>query len=274
MLWFSLSAIFILGLIVGSFITAYTHRAVRGKSVSKGRSLCPNCNNKISWYDNIPIFSFVVLGGRCRNCNKKISLRYPLIEFATALVFVLISLFGYRCMLPVQGLIVESTVLCFWQEQIGILVLPYFLFIAASLIAIFVTDVEDQIIPDSLSYSLFVFTFLALIIASPEDLYIRLFTGFALSLSFLFLHLITLGRGMGLGDVKLVIFAGILLGWKLSLVWIFLSFVIGAVVGVILIAASKAKFGKQIAFGPFLIVSFFLTIFVGDCLLAKFFPYL
>jgi prepilin signal peptidase PulO-like enzyme (type II secretory pathway) len=273
MFWFSILAIFILGLVVGSFITSYTHRVVRGKSVSKGRSLCPHCKNKISWYDNIPIISYILLGGKCRNCKKKISLRYPLIELATALLFILVYLNVFYCATGLQGLSLQSNTLCFWQEQIGVLALPYFLFITVSLIAIFVTDIEEQIIPDFLSYSLFVFSFLVLIIASPEDLYIRIFTGFALSLSFLLLHLITLGRGMGLGDVKLVIFAGILLSWKLSLVWVFVSFVIGAIVGVILIAASKAKFGKQIAFGPFLIVSFFLVIFLGDCLLTKLFPF-
>ena len=273
MLWFSILAIFILGLVAGSFITSYTHRVVRGKRVSKGRSLCPHCKNKISWQDNIPVISYILLGGKCRNCKKKISLRYPLIELSTAALFTLIASYSNFCLSNVQGVSLYSSVLCFWHDSLGVLALPYFLFIAFSLIAIFVTDIEDQIIPDFLSYSLFVFTFLMLIIASPEDLYIRIFTGFALSLSFLFLHLITLGRGMGLGDVKLVIFAGILLGWKLSLVWVFVSFVIGAIVGVTLIAASKAKFGKQIAFGPFLIVSFFLVVFLGDCLLAKLFPF-
>jgi leader peptidase (prepilin peptidase)/N-methyltransferase len=177
-------------------------------------------------------------------------------------------------MLGVNNFLPSSAVICFWEESLGPLVLPYLLFIASGLIAIFVTDIEKQIIPDTLSYSLFAITFAMLVVVSPEDFFLRLFVGFAVSLSFLILHLITLGRGMGLGDVKLVIFAGMFLGFKLSLVWIFSSFVIGALVGILLILASKAKFGKQIAFGPFLIVSFFMIMFFGDFLIEKLFPYL
>lgn len=274
MFWFILLTIFIFGLIVGSFITSYTHRTVRGKSVAKGRSLCPNCNKNISWYDNIPVVSYLMLGGKCRRCKKSISIRYPLIELGTAIVFVLVSNAYYQCSLDVGNFLPASKVMCYWQQSLGVVALPYFLFISSALIAIFVTDIEDQIIPDILSYTLFVFTFTVLLVVSPEDFYLRIFTGFALSFSFLVLHLVTLGRGMGLGDVKLVIFAGILLGLKLSLVWVFLSFIIGALLGTILIFASKAKFGKQIAFGPFLIVSFFIVLFYGDCLIEKLFPYL
>ena len=86
----------------------------------------------------------------------------------------------------------------------------------------------------------------------------------------LFLNIITQGRGMGLGDVKLALAQGAILGWPSSLVWIFLSFIIGGFVGLILVFFGKAKFGKKIAFGPFLIVSFFITLFWGDQLLAMF----
>jgi prepilin signal peptidase PulO-like enzyme (type II secretory pathway) len=256
--------------VVGSFLSAYSFRAVRGKSVSKGRSVCPRCKKKIIWYDNIPLLSFLLLSGKCRNCKKKISLRYPLIELGTAFVFAFIAGYYYQC----TGGLLVSTSVCFWVEGMGLLAIPYLIFISVALMAIFITDIEKQMIPDELSYSLFSITFIALIISSPEDLYLRLFTGFFLSLSFLFLHLITLGRGMGLGDVKLVLFAGIFFGFKLSVVWVFTSFVLGAIIGVILILLSKAKFGKQIAFGPFLIVSFFLIILFGDTILTRLFPYL
>lgn len=265
MYWLGLILIGIFGLIIGSFIASYTYRVREKITVAKGRSFCPHCKKDISWYDNIPLISYLVLSGKCRNCRKNIDLRYPLIELATALVFVLIFITSQFCL---------SSPLCYWQDKIGIFAIPYFLFVSFSLIAIFITDIEDQIIPDSLSFLLFTFVASALLVANPEDIYARLFTGFFLSLVFLLLHIITLGRGMGLGDVKLVLFAGMFFGWKLSLLWVFMSFVIGALVGVGLIVAGKAKFGKQIAFGPFLVVSFFVTIFAGDYILAKLFPYL
>jgi len=274
MLWPLILIIFVFGLIVGSFLTAFTHRDVRGESVTRGRSICPNCKSKISWYDNIPLVSFLLLSGKCRKCKKKISFRYPLIEIITALTFLFVSTVYFQCGSGINTIFPENSILCFWKESLGSYALPYLLFIASALIGIFVTDIEKQMIPDSLSYSLFAITAVVILAASPEDLYFRLFTGFVVSLLFLVLHIITLGRGMGLGDVKLVLFAGMFLGFKYSLVWIFMSFVIGATVGVLLILASKAKFGKQIAFGPFLIVSFFLIMFFGDLLLGKFFPYL
>ena len=274
MFWFVFLLVFILGLVVGSFITAYTHRTVRGKSVAKGRSICPSCKHKISWYDNIPLFSYLLLGGKCRSCRRRISIRYPLIEISTALVFVLVKNAYHQCALGANSILPSSTAICFWKEGLGLLLLPYLIFVVSALIALYVTDIEEQIIPDTLSYSLFAITLAMLIVVSPDDLFFRLFFGIFLSFSFLILHIITLGRGMGLGDVKLVLFAGMFLGFKLSLVWIFLSFVIGASVGVLLILASKAKFGKQIAFGPFLIVSFFLIVFFGDFLFEKLFPYL
>lgn len=274
MIWFYFLVIFIFGLIVGSFLTAFTHRTPKGQSVAKGRSTCPHCKKKIAWYDNIPLFSYFFLGGKCRKCKKKISIRYPLIEAATALLFLLVAAAYYQCFAGANCILPKSDTLCFWKEHLGILALPYFLYIVSSLVAIFATDLEEQIIPDSLSYSLFAITSIVLIIASPEDLFLRLLTGFVLAFTFLMLHILTRGRGMGLGDVKLVLFAGMFLGFKLSLVWLFTSFVLGAIVGVILILASKAKFGKQIAFGPFLIVSFFLIVIFGDFLLDKLFPYL
>ena len=85
---FEVGLVFVLGLIVGSFIGALTWRMPRYESIKKGRSVCPKCRNKIRWFDNIPVLSFFLLGGRCRNCKKKISKRYPLIEFTTALLFV------------------------------------------------------------------------------------------------------------------------------------------------------------------------------------------
>src|SRR4030065_684303 len=81
--------VLVCGLIIGSFISAYTYRTPRNLSVIKGRSICPKCKTEISWYDNVPIVSYFFLKGHCRNCSKKISIRYPLIEFSTATVFII-----------------------------------------------------------------------------------------------------------------------------------------------------------------------------------------
>lgn len=250
--------IFTLGAVVGSFLSAYTHRWPRGESVSYGRSYCPNCRKKIPWHDNIPLLSYFLLKGKCRNCRKKISLRYPLIEFFTGIVFTVIYYFLQNCS------IYPLSAICGWQELLGGYALPFLLFTASALLAIFVIDFEEQLIPDRLAFLLFGTSFLLIVLSPTPDLYNRLLTGFSLAVFLLLLHLVTRGRGMGLGDVKLALFGGFFFNWPLALVWVYSSFVIGAAVGLLLIALDKAKFGKQIAFGPFLVISFFVTLFWGE----------
>lgn len=235
-----------------------------------GRSLCPKCKNKISWFDNIPLLSFLLLKGKCRNCGKKISGRYPLIEFSTAVLFLGFFLSINNCATALQGLPLKGGVICTWQGVLGGFTLPYFLVMFTVLIAIFVIDFERQIIPDSLIYLLFALTFTLLLIFSPLEIYSRLLSGFGISLFLLIIHLVTGGRGMGLGDVKFVLFGGLLLGWPAVITWIFLSFLIGGVTGLFLIILKKASFGKHIPFGPFLIIGLIITLIWEDILQIAF----
>jgi len=254
--------LFIIGAIIGSFLTAYTYRWPRGKSVKKGRSECPGCGKMIAWFDNIPLFSYVFLRGKCRNCGKHISLRYPLIEASTGILFVVITL---------QGQAFKGNPFCIWQDVLGWWALPYLFFVGAILVAIYF---EHQLIPDSLIYALFLVTLFLIIAFRMEELYVRMFVAFAAATFFLLLHLVTQGRGMGLGDVKLVLALSLILGWPFTVAWLFLSFVVGAIVGVLLLLVGRAKLGKHIPFGPFLVVSFFVILFWGGLLVRLFLPYL
>ena len=248
--------IFILGLIIGSFIGAYTYRWPRGISIAKGRSFCPKCKKKISWYDNIPLFSYLLLSGKCRNCKKNVSPRYPLIELSTALLFVAVY--------TLKGTTLQ-----------GGIVIPYLLAITSALIIIFIIDLEHKLIPDEPVFFILSLSLINLILSSSDKFYAILFTAFLAALFILFLNFITKGRGMGLGDVKLVLALGLsFYDWKILLIWLFGSFIIGAVVGVFLIAIGKARFGKQIPLGPFIILSFFIAMFWGNPLANYLFPYL
>ena len=246
--------IFIFGLIFGSFISALSWRMPRGIQTKKGRSVCDECDYQLTWKDNIPLLSYLLLKGKCRSCKKKISLRYPLIEIFTGLTFLLIGYVYFNCS---HLLFIDSPV-CFWKQTTGLFSLPYLLIISVIMITIFVIDLEHQIIPDRLNFALFAIVFITIFIFDVS-LWDRLFAGFAAGLFLLILHLITLGKGMGLGDSKLAIPVGMFFGMNLMISWMFMSFLIGAVIGVFLIALNKAKFGKHIAFGPFLLISFFLT---------------
>lgn len=127
---------------------------------------------------------------------------------------------------------------------------------------VFIVDLENQIIPDNIVHLLLIVIFGVVL---TTDIYIweQMFAGFLASIFLLGLHLITFGKGMGLGDVKLALPIGIFLGFKLMVAWMFLSFLIGAVIGVMLTALNKAKLGKHIAFGPFLVLSFFMILLFG-----------
>ncbi len=242
----SIVLLFVFGLLVGSFLSSLTYRYPREEKVSSGRSFCPICKKTIAWHDNIPLLSYIVLKGRCRNCDDKISLRYPLIELSTALSFVFVGWFLVTGNAYYIG--------HFWT-------LPYLLFLFTVLIAIFVIDLEHKIIPDSLVYSIFIATLVVLFITSTP-LYPHLLAAFGAATFLLLLHLLTGGRGMGLGDVKFALAGGLILA-NLVIVWMFISFLLGAIVGLLLIVLGKAKFGKEIPFGPFLIIGLIVAMFFG-----------
>ncbi|HTK03763.1 MAG TPA: prepilin peptidase [Alphaproteobacteria bacterium] len=222
----------ILGLIFGSFFAALSYRYPRQIPISKGRSFCPKCKKQINWYDNIPLLSFLLLGGKCRDCKKKISIRYPIIELTTAIGFFII---GFNI---------------------------FNLLIFSILVLIFVIDFEHQIIPDNL-----VFLGVLVAISNLQSPISNLLAGFTCATLLLLVNLFTKGRGMGLGDVKFAVLGGMLVGLKLSLIWLFLAFLTGAIVGSILILGKKAGLKSQIAFGPFLVASIGLTLLWGEKIL-------
>jgi len=256
--------IFVLGLIQGSFLTSYTYRSPRGKGVIFGRSTCPKCGEKIAWHDNIPLFSFIFLKGRCRSCKKKISLRYPLIEFFTGVFFVITYMLFRNCYLGLERIYLpKEGVFCQWESLLSFWSLPYFLIITTILIAIFVIDWEERQIPDFPVFLLMGLSFFAHILASNDKLYSFLTSGFSAGSFLLILNLITKGKGMGLGDAKLVIPIGFILGFPNVFFFLAISFIIGALLGIILILLGKASFRKEIAFGPFLVLSFWIVLIFG-----------
>ncbi|MBA3551201.1 prepilin peptidase [Patescibacteria group bacterium] len=232
--------IFVLGLILGSFAGALSYRMPRNVSISRGRSYCPNCKSSIHWYDNIPVISYLLLRGQCRHCHHKISPRYPIIEISTALLFMAIYVFRVS--------IVSS------------LPWPVMLAIAFLLVVIFVIDWEHQIIPDELVFIGITLVFVSFVVTDFDKFFIHIFAGFTASLFLLTIHLLTKGRGMGLGDVKLAILLGMILG-PLGIYWMFASFILGGFVGLILLLSKKAQLADRIAFGPFLIVGFLIALF-------------
>lgn len=240
--------VFIFGLIIGSFLNCLVYRLEKDESL-KGRSYCPHCKHTLSWLDLIPVFSFLWLGGKCRYCRKKISFQYPLIEIVTALLFLLI--FNYQLSIFNQFSIQQFLNLVFW------------FYIVSSLIVIFVYDLKHYLIPDQVLFPAigvaFVYHFnfnyfLSALIAS----------GF-----FLTLFLMSRGRWMGFGDVKLAILLGLLLGFPNILVGLFLSFLLGSILGITLMGIKSTKIGlkSELPFAPFLIIGTLIALFWGEKLI-------
>lgn len=233
--------LFVYGIAFGSFLNVLADRLSKEESIG-GRSHCDHCKKTLQPIDLIPVVSYVMLGGKCRYCHKKLSMQYPLMEVVTGALFVLAWHFGPFAAIPLKLLTIA---------------------LASILLVIFVADVRYQIIPDEMQVAL-VLVGLALFLlqgATPIGVALRVSEGVLIMLPILFLYLVTKGRGMGFGDVKLAFGIGILLGAFRGGLALYIAFLIGALVGVGLMILQRSKMKSKIAFGPFLIVGIVLLFF-------------
>ena len=264
---FLLILIFIFGLFIGSFLNCVIWRLHQKKSFLMERSICPHCKHQLAWFDLIPIISFILLKGKCRYCHKPISWQYPLVELATAFLFILPFIVQNFVSLP------------FFRELIVPEILYYFFFVSVSII-IFVYDLKYLIIPDKVLFPALFITFLyyltrSLILFfyySDQKAFLillyHLLSAISVSGFFLFLYLISKGKWIGFGDVKLSFFLGFVLGWPKVIPWIFLTYIIGGIIGIGLIVFKKKSLKSQIPFGPFLISASLIAFFFGNELLT------
>ena len=267
--------VFVFGALIGSFLNVVIHRVPRELSIVFPNSACPKCGTAIKFYDNIPILSWLVLGGKCRTCREPIAVRYPLVEFANALLYCLaLWSVGFTYFLPV-----------------------IFLYLSAMLCLILI-DAEHMILPNVINFPL-LFIFLGARLVYPTFFDTRFFTDLdawpASALTALPIPMASLAAGlfgglvgggflwligelwkrlrgidaMGLGDVKMMFAVGALLGWKLTLLAIFLGAVSGAVIGVAVIAKQKDRnLQTQIPFGIFLGIGSVISLLAGESLIT------
>lgn len=253
--------LFCVGAIIGSFLNVVIYRSTTGESWVKGRSHCEKCKKQIAWYDNVPLLSYFLLGGKCRYCSSKLSLSHPVIESMMGLLFV-------------WWYFVGSFFFQLSQEPFIYLQPLFWLLVGIILLFILIIDYRYMVISDTavvvLTF-LVVFYRLALVAGGIMQLQDLLLATAAMAASVLFfwaLWYFTKGRGMGFGDVKLAVPLGLLVGWPDTIVWLFSSFVLGAAVGSLLLLFGKAKLGKPIPFGPFLIVGTLVALIWGSQLLG------
>jgi len=225
------------------------------------RSRCDRCKRQIKWYDNIPLLSYLLLRGKCRFCHKTISLDHPVMELLAGALFVWWYTSGF----------------IFFQLSLSpfTLLQPLFwLVVGMVLLAIVLSDFLYMIIPDFLVgilmalVVLYRFLLVSAGIMQWEDLIKSVIAMFLATAFIGSIYAITKGKGMGLGDVKLMLPLGLLLGWPKVLVALFLSFIIGAIVALFLLAMKKKKMGQVIPFGPFLVLATVISLMWGNQIFA------
>ncbi len=229
--------VFVFGSLIGSFLNVVILRYGTGRGYG-GRSKCAVTGKTLEWYELIPIVSFIIQGGRTRHGGARISWQYPLVEFFTGAGFV--------------AIVHKFFPLLYVRPQSFLLNIFFYFVVYSILLVIFVYDYRHQVIPDNFLYPLGVLSLVALVYSSaPLTYYVA---GPLLALPLLLLWYLTRGKGMGFGDVKLMLPFGWLLGISSGYAGLLLAFWCGAFVGLLLVAFHARGWKSQIPFGPFLIV--------------------
>jgi leader peptidase (prepilin peptidase)/N-methyltransferase len=239
---------FLFGAIVGSFLNVCIHRLPRGESVVTPSSRCPGCGTPIRAWDNIPLLSFLILRGRCRDCGQPISWRYPLVEGLTGLLFALTVLrFGLTAL--------TASLLC----------------LVSALVVVAFVDLDHQIIPNAITLPGIPLGLLAGLVGGPPilDRILGVLTGAG------FLYLVLLygsalyGQdAMGEGDLNLMALVGAFLGWRAVVITLLVGCLSGSLIGLTLIALRQLGRREHIPFGPFLVLGALVSLYWGDTLVA------
>jgi len=283
---------FLLGTVVGSFLNVIALRYKLGEklltaSVAWGRSRCPDCKTQLRWYELVPVVSFIIQGGKCRTCKKRLAFQYPVVELLTGFIFLFVPI----RLLDVYNIwnVVASgrAVLFFWLVVIWLISLSV-------LLLILLIDLRLLVIPDQLNLLLGALGIAVIIVQFAYHAfgmiegsfigYHALLFGFrgnilvnhiigALigGIVFGLIAIIGRGRAMGWGDVKLITVLGLLFGWPDILIIMFLAFVIGALVSLVILITKKRTLKDVIPFGPFITIAAAIVFFGGVSLMSGYF---
>lgn len=261
-LWVLIAAIFILGALLGSFLNVVIARVPKGESIVRPPSRCPRCKTPIAFYDNIPLVSYALLGGRCRACGKGIAPRYFLVELLT-------------------GVLAAALFLRFGPGAAFVVYLAF----AAALVAISFIDLDARLIPDAISLPGVALGLIASFLQypwpadhltlppSPVDSVLGILLGGGLLLLVAWLYELATGAvGMGGGDIKLLAMIGAFLGWPAIPLALFFASLTGAVVGLALMVLTGAGRRQEVPFGPFLCAGALFYIFLGRAVVQFYLP--
>lgn len=240
--YFWLTYITVMGFVIGSFLNVCIYRIPLHLNIAKGRSFCPSCHTTLKPYDMVPIFSYLILRGKCRKCKAPISVQYPLVEALTGILFLAAFL--------AHGFTIYSGLLCLFF---------------CCLIVVSITDIQTMMIPDSLQVFIFILAVINIIV-TPNEFIEKLIGLAVISIPMLLIAAIT--GGFGGGDVKLCAVSGLFLGWKLVLLGAFAGCILASCWSILLIIRKKADKKTLISFGPFLCFGFLFAALFGSQLIT------
>jgi leader peptidase (prepilin peptidase)/N-methyltransferase len=253
----------LIGALWGSFFNVAIHRLGLYESVVRPRSRCPRCSTPIAWYDNLPIFGWMLLGGKCRHCRLPISWRYPLVEFLSLLLALAVyARFVVGAAAPPPSLAAHFLV--------------YFAFVG-TLVVLAGVDLDHKIIPDAVTYPAIPAFFVAGVFlrdVAPLDLVLGMAIGYGgVAVTAELAYLALKREGMGYGDAKLLMLVGALLGWRAVAFTFLLSPFFGLLIVVPVLVARRSKIrGVEVPYGPFLVAAALVYVFFGRDLWLLLFP--
>ncbi|MEA2357487.1 MAG: leader peptidase (prepilin peptidase) / N-methyltransferase [Solirubrobacteraceae bacterium] len=235
------------GLIVGSFLNVVAYRLPRGESLASPGSRCPGCGTPIRPYDNVPVVSWLVLRGRCRQCGTSISARYPLVELTTGVLYAAVVAFRHGTLDIVLGLLLVTV-----------------------LVPVVLVDLEHRLIPNRITLPAAVAAVVAALIVDPGFVPEQLIAAAAAG-GFFLLAVLAKPGGMGMGDVKLAAVLGLYLGRAVAPA-VLIGLIAGVAVGAVIIARKGAREGRRtrVPFGPFLALGAVVALFAGDALVDRY----
>jgi len=237
--------VFLYGIVIGSFLNVCIYRIPEQQDIVKVRSHCMSCGYQLKWYDNIPLLSYICLKGKCRKCKTKLSVQYPLIEALNGILYVVIFY--------VNGVSVESLLYCL---------------LTSALITLSIIDLRTYEIPFGIN--LFILALGLIRVCLDYQNWLNYGIGFLAVSGFLYLlYILSKGRAIGGGDIKLMAVCGLLLGWKLIVLSFFVGCIIGSVIHVIRMRLSDAD--HVLAMGPYLSLGVFICMLWGDAFLNWYF---
>lgn len=260
---------FLLGAICGSFFNVVIYRLPLGESIVMPPSHCRKCGEPVKWYDNIPLISYIVLGGRCRVCKEPFSFRYFVVELLTAILFALVV--ARHVEITTGGAVLK-----------GVGITLFHLFFVGGMIVSAFTDLDHHIIPNEVTYPgvplglLGAFLFPKMMgLEDSAHLKSLLYSFIACVVAggFLFLIGTVMGKilkkeALGMGDVKLLAVIGAFLGWKLALLTVLLSSLVGLIGHVVVVSVKKGEWHSEIPFGVYIVPAALISYFWGDALIG------